>query len=183
MAEHELGDYNVVATYLDHHTARRAASDLHDEGVDAKKISYLAREAEQVESMAEAHEEVEEVPKEVGKKVAAGTAGGAAAGGAAGFLAGAIAFGIPGVGPAVGAGIWISALGGAVAGGTAGGVARGINQMWDARYRDAVAEGRALVGVHSNERDDVARSARILERRRPERLDRFDSKGRFVERF
>jgi hypothetical protein len=165
--------HNVIATFPEEESARRALEALKAEGIDAKDMSYLSRRNEEAVSQMESRQEAVEVSEGVAKDVAAGGAAGTAAGGAAGFIAGAIAFGIPGIGPAVGAGIWAATLGGAAAGATAGGVIGGIKEMWEARYRDAVREGSVLVGVHADDPQEVERAARVLEKEEPARLDSF----------
>jgi hypothetical protein len=165
--------HNVIATFPDEPSARRALEALSDEGIDAKDMSYLSRRNEKAVSQMESRQEVVDVSEGVAKDVAVGGAAGTAAGGAAGFIAGAIAFGIPGIGPAVGAGIWATTLGGAAAGATAGGVIGGIQEMWEARYKDAVTEGHVLVGVHSDDPHVVDRSTRVLEKEEPLRIDSF----------
>jgi hypothetical protein len=114
----------------------------------------------------------------VAKGVITTGAAGTAAGGIAGFVAGAAAFGIPGIGPAVGAGIWAATASGAVAGAVVGGVMGGIQETWAARYEDAVKEGRVLVGVHSDDADEIESAEKTLREAGAERTDRFDSEGR-----
>lgn len=142
----DFAEHNVVATFDAPDEARSALSRLQTEGLRAAGMSYLSRSDETTHARATGESEATDMPAEVGKDVVAGGAAGSAGGAATGFLAGAAAFGVPGVGPAVGAGIWATTLGGAAAGATAGGLLGGIRKTWEARYRDAVSEGRVLVG-------------------------------------
>ncbi|MDQ3661143.1 MAG: hypothetical protein M3454_08830 [Actinomycetota bacterium] len=178
MTDSRAAEYNVVATYHGPLEARRALQELKTSGVPASNLSFLSRDDEAAVSEKETQEQTAEMPAELGKNAAVGGAAGGAAGGLLGFVAGAAAFGIPGVGPAVGAGIWAATAGGAAAGATAGGMISGIEEMWTTRYRDAVNEGRVLVGVHSGDEGEVAKAATILEGVGANRIDRFDAQGR-----
>jgi outer membrane lipoprotein SlyB len=171
---------NVVATFLEPEDADRAVRALERAGVDRTDISLLGREDRLAVYQAEEKSESEELPGSVAKSVAITGAEGAAAGGIAGFIAGAAAFGIPGIGPAVGAGIWAATASGAVAGSVAGGVIGGIRKTWAARYEDAIKEGRVLVGVHSEDAEEVDSAERIMREAGTERTDRFDSEGRLT---
>ena len=176
----DFADHNVVSTFDAPEEARGALSKLRDEGLDAAGMSYLSRSDEATLSRATGEAEATETPAEVGKDVAAGGAAGTAGGAATGFLAGAAAFGIPGIGPAVGAGVWATTLGGAAAGATAGGLIGGIRKTWEARYRDAVSEGRVLVGFHSDDQGEVELAAYVLRNAGARTVDRLDSKGQPV---
>ncbi|CAN5527014.1 MAG: hypothetical protein ACR2MC_03315 [Actinomycetota bacterium] len=50
--------------------------------------------------------------------------------------------------------------------------------MWTTRYKDAVNEGRVLVGVNSGDEGEVERAATVLEGVGADPIDRFDAKGR-----
>src|SRR5918999_5212067 len=176
----DFADHNVVSTFDAPDEARGALSKLRDQGLDAAGMSYLGRSEEATLSRATGEAEATETPAEVSKDVAAGGAAGTAGGAATGFLAGAAAFGIPGIGPAVGAGIWATTLGGAAAGATAGGLIGGIRKTWEARYRDAVSEGRVLVGFHSDDQAEVEQAAYVLRNAGARTVDRLDSKGQPV---
>lgn len=128
----------------------------------------------------EAPEELPLVMEEVTDGAAEGALAGAAVGGTLGLLAGALSFGIPGIGPMLGTGIWA-----ALAAGLGGGVALGLmiggmRTMWELAYRDAVAQGRALVSVHSVDADVVERAEAVLRRMGPLRVDHFDEGGELV---
>jgi hypothetical protein len=177
MSPETFAGHNAVATFEDQDMARGALSKLHDEGLDAAKMSYLSRSEEAVVSRAKGESEATDMPSEIGKDVAAGGAAGTAGGAATGFLAGAAAFGIPGIGPAVGAGIWATTLGGAAAGATAGGVIGGIRKTWEARYQDAFREGHVLVGFHSDDQGEVELAAHLFRNSGASTVDRLDANG------
>jgi hypothetical protein len=177
-ARDRFARYNVVATYLEPEDA--ALRSLGRKGIDGTKISLLGREDRLAVYQAEEESESTELPEGVAKGVVTTGAAGTAAGGIAGFVAGAAAFGIPGIGPAVGAGIWAATASGAVAGAVAGGVIGGVNRSWAARHEDAVKEGRVLVGVHSDDVDEIESAEKILRDAGAERTDRFDSEGRLM---
>jgi hypothetical protein len=179
-AHDRFARHNVVATYLEPESADSAVRSLERRGVDPARISLLGREDRLAVYQAEEESESTELPKGVAKGVATTGAAGTAAGGIAGFIAGAAAFGIPGIGPAVGAGIWAATASGAVAGAVAGGVMGGIRGTWAARYEDAVREGRVLVGVHSEDAEEIRATEEIMQEHGAERTDVFDSEGRLT---
>jgi hypothetical protein len=136
-----------------------------------------------------ASEELDPNPKDAGviedvtKATAVGSVAGGAAGGVAGFLAGLAAFAIPGVGPAVGTGLWISSLGGAVIGSGVGGMVGGVSSInageaWELTYQ--IQEGRALVGVHSDDRKDIERAREVLKDEMIVSVAEFDENGKRI---
>lgn len=177
MTEHSA-NHNLVATFGDAASGRSALDALTGEGIEDSKMSYLARGDEIRAEREHVREDAEEVPAETAKGAAAGGTAGAVAGGAAGAL---ISIAVPGIGPALGAGIWAAVAGGAAAGATAGGVWGGLKKMWDERYEDAIREGRALVGVHSDDEGDVIRARKLLLESGAQRVDRFDAHGHPVQ--
>jgi hypothetical protein len=189
MQEIKLAEHNVIATFPDGDAARVAVENLHEQGIDAKDISFLeAAPPEQAEHKGEGDDlapgtSTEEVHTKVPARAGAGAAAGAAGGGAAGFLAGLVAFGLPGAGPVLGAGVWAATAAGATAGGVAGGVSGGITKMWELHYRDAVLNGAALVGVHSADRQDVHRASILLAEASPPplRVDNLDEDGKLLD--
>jgi hypothetical protein len=185
MPEQTLADYNVIAVFEDEDRAREAIAGLHDLGIESEKLSYLGAQAEarreEISGDAQDPPTTTEVPKEVGKQtLGAGVAGGAV-GGAAGFLTGLVAVGIPGAGPLVGAGVWAATAYGAAAGSTVGGVSGGISKMFDMHYKDHVAGGGALVGVHSEDKREVAQAGQVLAEHRPARVDVVDPEGKIKD--
>jgi len=129
-------------------------------------------------------EEDDTVIDEVGRTAAESALVGAAAGGMVGLLAGALSFAIPGIGPVFGTGIWAAAItSGAGAGATLGLMLTGMRKMWELMYRDAVAEGRVLVSVHSDDAGMVERAETVLRGLRPLRLDHFDEGGEVAHEY
>jgi hypothetical protein len=183
MTEQTLAEHNVIAAFDDEDRARAAVSALHDQGIDATKLSYLGAQASARRDDGSEGQppDAEEVPTEVGKRAAGAGVAGGAAGGAAGFLAGLVAVGIPGAGPLVGAGVWAATAYGAAAGSTAAGVAGGISRMFDMHYKDHLAGGGALVGVHSDDKQEVAQAGEILANQRPTRVDVVDPEGKIKD--
>lgn len=178
-----LREHNVVATFSDMESARSAMRELSQAGIDANNISMLGREAEEAAVTRDTRERDFHATGDIANKTASGAAVGSAVGGA---IAGTAAFLIPGVGPVVGVGIWAAIGGGALAGGTVGGMVGGIsglplNEDWELTYTDSVRQGRVLVAVHTNDEDEAARAAKILEDQSAENVQRLDSEGRPAE--
>jgi len=180
MAREQLSPINVVATYPDMETARRALTALERAGVDGDDISLLGREADVVAAEEDTRNRDAHLTGDIAKKVGEG----GALGTVAGAVAGAVAFVIPGIGPGIGAGIWVATLGGAVAGGAVGGVAGGISAIpqtedWELTY-DEVRDGKVLVATHAEGEDEAGRQAKVLEAHKPEKLERFDQRGKRI---
>jgi hypothetical protein len=177
-----FAEHNVTAAFPGMEEARAALSALEAAGVESSEISLLGPRAEEAAEEADTRTRDLEATKDVGKKVAVGAAAGSAVGGAAGFLAGLAAFAIPGVGPVIGAGVWAATIGGAVAGGSVGGVVAGVgsidvSEAWELTYQ-SVREGRVVVGVHSDDAEEVERAEQVLQGLEPLSIHRFGSEGR-----
>lgn len=189
MDDIELAKHNVIATFPSGEGARTAAQRLLDEGIDREHVSFLEPDPagtakdQGPEGDLAPGTSTEEVHTEVPLKAGGSAAAGAAGGGAAGFLAGLVAFGIPGAGPVLGAGVWAATAAGATAGGVAGGVSGGITKMWELHYRDAVMNGSALVGVHSEDRQEVHKASVMLAEADPQplRVDNVDNEGNLLD--
>ena len=85
-----------------------------------------------------------------------------------GWLVGVGSLAIPGVGPFIAAGPIMAALSGAAIVGTAGGligalVGMGIPEYEAKRYEARLREGRILISVHSEDRDQTKRAKEIFE--------------------
>ena len=177
-----FAEHNVTAAFSDMDEARKGLDALEAAGIESSRISLLGPAAEEAATEADTRSRDLEATKDVGKKVAAGAAAGSAVGGAAGFLAGLAAFAIPGVGPVLGAGVWAATIGGAVAGGSVGGVVAGVgsidvSEAWELTYQ-SVRAGRVVVGVHSDDQEEVGRGAEALEKLEPLSMHRFGREGR-----
>jgi hypothetical protein len=176
-----LTEHAVIAVFQDPEAARRALDALQEAGIYPPAVSLLCRDRQEVrDAMALESEEVPSIMDEVAGGAAEGALAGAAVGGILGALAGAVSFAIPGIGPVIGTGIWAAVAAGLAGGATVGMMVGGMRKMWEQAYRDAVAEGRALVGVHSEDADMVERAETVLRRMGPLRLDPFDEGGELV---
>lgn len=93
----------------------------------------------------------------------AGASTGAIVGGALGWLSGIGALAIPGLGPLIAAGPIMAALSDAALGGVSGAlVGLGIPEFEARRYEGKVKGGAALISVHSENSEKVARAREIL---------------------
>ena len=180
MAREQLSRYNIVATFPDMETARKAFDALERAGIDGDDISLLGRHADEAAAETETRERDAHLVGDVGEHVVKG----GAIGSVAGAIAGGVAFMIPGVGPAVGAGIWAATLGGAIAGGAVGGVAGGVSSMdqsedWELTYDD-VAAGKVLVAAHAEDGEEADKQESVLRSNGPVKIERFDERGRRI---
>jgi outer membrane lipoprotein SlyB len=180
MAREQLSRYNIVATFPDMETARKAFDALEKAGVDGDDISLVGRHADAAAAQTDTRERDAHLVGDVGEHVVKG----GAIGSVAGAIAGGVAFMIPGVGPAVGVGIWAATLGGAVAGGAVGGVAGGVSAIdqgedWELTY-DEVASGKVLVAAHAEASDEADKQESVLRSNNPDKIERFDEKGRRI---
>ena len=179
-------EHMIVGVFEDTAAARRAVDALREAGIPESAISILCRDrAAAREAMGlEPLDEDDTVIDEVGSTAVESALVGAAAGGTVGLLAGALSFAVPGIGPVLGTGIWAAAIAGAAgAGATLGLMLRGMRKMWELMYRDAVAEGRVLVSVHSDDAATVERAEAVLRNLRPLRLDHFDEGGEVAHEY
>jgi hypothetical protein len=179
-----FAQHNLTAAFPGMEEARAALDALERAGIESSRISLLGPRAEEAAEETDTRSRDLDLTKDVGKKVAAGAAAGSAVGGAAGFLAGLAAFAIPGVGPVLGAGVWAATIGGAAAGASVGGVVAGVgsidvSEAWELTYQH-VREGRVVVGVHSDDADEVGKAAEALQKLEPLSVHRFDPEGRVL---
>jgi hypothetical protein len=178
---HLLDSHNVLAVFPDMDAARQAIDGLERAGIDAGHISLLGPGAEREAGDTDTTERDVEATGHVGGRALAGGAAGTAAGGAVGFLAGLVAFSIPGVGPVIGAGVWAATAAGAIGGGAVGGVLGGISSVgmtpaWELTHGH-VRGGRVVVGVHSEDEEEMGRAEESLRKLDPVAIERFDSRG------
>jgi outer membrane lipoprotein SlyB len=178
MAREQLSRYNVVATFPDMGTARKAFNALEAAGVDGDDMSLLGRHADEVAAETDTADRDAHLVGDVSEHVVKG----GAIGSVAGAIAGGVAFMIPGIGTGIGVGIWAATLGGAVAGGAVGGVVGGVASIdqsddWELTY-DEVAEGKVLVATHADAEADAEKQESVLRQSHPLKVERFDEKGR-----
>lgn len=176
-----FSEHNVIATYPDMETARKAVGALEDRGIDAARLSLLGQKAAEAIDQGETAAADERIMDEHAGTAVGGILAGGAAGGAAGFLAGLAAFGIPGAGPVVAAGIWGLTLGGTAAGAGVGLAATGYarikqSEAWQLTY-EAVSDGEVAVGVHSPDEDEVKIALEVLGEHSPTNVRHFDGEG------
>jgi outer membrane lipoprotein SlyB len=181
MAREQLSKFNVVATYSDMESARKAFGALEAAGIDGDDMSLLGRHADAAAAETDTKDRDAHLVGDVGEHVVKG----GAIGSVAGAIAGGVAFLIPGVGPGIGVGIWAATLGGAVAGGAIGGVAGGVasvdySEDWELTYDD-VAEGKVLVATHADEEAEAEKQESVLRNNKPLKVERFDEHGRRVD--
>ena len=101
-----------------------------------------------------------------GATTGAGT--GTVIGGTLGWLAGIGSLAIPGIGPFIAAGPIMATLGGAAIGGTVGGITGALVGMgipeYEARaFEGKLKEGKVLISVHTDDKDERDRAKHILE--------------------
>jgi outer membrane lipoprotein SlyB len=173
--------YNLVAVVNNLDNARELLNTLSRQGIDATKTSLLGPAAEDAEQTLDPNAKDRGVIADVTKNTAVGSVAGGAAGGLAGFLAGLGAFAIPGIGPAVGTALWIGTVGGAVIGSGVGGMLGGVatindSEAWELTYQ--LQEGRALVGVHSDDRADIECARKVFDGENVVSIGEFDENGK-----
>jgi len=143
--------------------AERIVGDLKTAGFSNNDISALFPDKGSTRDFA--HEQKTKAPE----GAATGAVTGGLLGGTLGWLAGIGALAIPGVGPFIAAGPIVAALSGAAVGGTVGGltgalIGMGIPEFEAKRYEGKVRDGRILMSVHTEDRDQRSRAKEIFER-------------------
>jgi len=141
--------------------ASQIVDQLRHVGFTANDISVLMPDKTGTRDFA--HEHNTKAPE----GAAAGAGTGAALGAGVGWLAGIGALAIPGLGPLIAAGPIMAALTGAAIGGAALGIAgaligMGIPEFEAKQYEGKIRGGNALISVHSEDSDEVARAKEIF---------------------
>jgi hypothetical protein len=162
-----MSNKSVFCLARDEAQAGNIVGQLKDAGFSNNDISVLLPDKSSTREFA--HQKGTKAPE--GAITGVGTGG--ILGGALGWLAGIGALAIPGVGPFIAAGPIMAALSGAAVGATAGGivgtlVGMGIPEYEAKRYEGRLREGRILISVHSNDRDQTKRAKEIFERNQAE---------------
>lgn len=147
MDKHEK---DIVGVYHSEQEAILAVADLKRQGYNAKEISVIGKNRDDVNVV------TEETGTKAGEGAATGAITGGALGGLTGLLAGVGALAIPGIGPIVAAGPIIATLTGATAGAGVGGlsgalIGMGISEDKAKYYDESVKEGKILVLVDKKE--------------------------------
>lgn len=155
--------HNVVVAFDDSKDAREALLALERAGIDGSRLSYLGIEPSADQTIDERTAEIDSaelsfVGRGTAKGGSIGTVGGAAIGGALML--------VPGIGTVVGAGVLGAALGGGFFGGVLGGIWGGFSRMgasqaWDDVFHN-IEEGLVLVGVHTDDPEEIRRACDVL---------------------
>lgn len=169
-----LGKYNVIASIERADEGRKAVLHLERSGIEGDRLSYVELvppdEVEHADAGDVRHttEAGTTDPEGITGEVARTAGASAALGGGIGAGAMAlIALALPGIGPAVGAGVLAAAIGGGAIGTVTGGIVGafskfGASDAWKASFED-LRDGHVLIGVHTQEKEEAARSAHLLE--------------------
>jgi hypothetical protein len=187
MASTEKGrtaKHNVVAAFPNMEMAQEAIGALEWAGIEANEISLLGKAAvEAAEKSAHSSETSErdaEVATRVGGRAAFGAVTGGIAGGAIGLAVGVVLFVLADVGPTFG--VAVAGVIGTVAGFIIGGIFGGESGLTISRASklsmEDIGDQRVLVGVHSDNPEDVQKGAEVLRGKRPLDLNVFDESGR-----
>lgn len=152
---------SVLCLARDEAQASQIVDDLRKAGVSNHDVSALLPDKSKTQKFAE--------EKGTKSPAARGATGGAALGGALGWLVGIGALAIPGIGPFMVAGPLLTGLAGVAAGGAAGGligalVGLGIPESEAKTYEGRLREGRILLCVNCNDREQIMRTQEIFTR-------------------
>jgi hypothetical protein len=151
----------VFGIYPTAEQAERAVDTIIAAGFRTDDISVLLPDSRSTKEFA--HEKETKAPE----GTTAGVTAGGVIGGTLGVLAGVGALAIPGVGPFIAAGPIMAGLAGLGVGGAVGGlvgalVGMGIPEYEAKRYEGRVKSGGALLSVHCDTSDEVARAKDLL---------------------
>jgi len=151
----------VFGIYPTAEQAERAVDTIIAAGFRTDDISVLLPDNRSTKEFA--HEKETKAPE----GTTAGVTAGGVIGGTLGVLAGVGALAIPGVGPFIAAGPIVAGLAGLGVGGAVGGlvgalVGMGIPEYEAKRYEGRVKGGGALLSVHCDTSDEVARAKDLL---------------------
>ena len=161
----EFSAYNVAAEFPDLKSARAAIDALSRGTIEADNISLLGPAADEAAGQTHAGATDAQIARYLSTRAGTGAVAGALAGAVAGLLIGGIASGL--LGANVSAGMFLAVmLFAAVGFGAIGGFLAGMSSLqtaesWGLTFHDA--RGRALVGVHSENPEDIDIAASILE--------------------
>ena len=165
----EFAAYNVVAEFMDLRSARKAITALRRGTIEADNISLMGPAADEAAGQAETGTADTRVAQYLGSRVGSGATAGAIVGAVAGLLIGGLSAGA--LGADVSAGVLLAVmLFAAIGFGAIGGFVAGMSSLqmaepWELTFFNA--EGRAMVGVHSEKPEDIDLAARILEAQDP----------------
>jgi hypothetical protein len=165
----EFSAYNVVAEFPDLKSARTAIDALSRATIEADNISLLGPAADEAAGQTNTAAADSKIARYLGSRVGTGAIAGSLAGAVAGLLIGGAASGLFGVD--VSAGVLLAVmLFGAVGFGAIGGFLAGMSSLqmaepWELTFHDV--RGRAVVGVHSENPEDIDLAEKVLEQQNP----------------
>lgn len=187
MVTKRLAKHNALAAFASMEAASAALDSLHETSIPHEHLSLLSKEMKKTPGQETPVESRAEGAGPVTKGTLGGIGGGTVGGGVLGAMFGAGVAAIPGVGLAVGAGALYAAIAGAATGSIAGGLlgaeAGGRKQMMLEQtfhpYIPLVETGHVLVGVHSDDPDEIDKAVMTLEDLSPVRLERLEADETF----
>jgi len=175
----EFSAYNVVAEFADLKSARGAIDALSRGTIEADNISLLGPAADEAAGQAHTGAADGQIARYLGTRAGTGAVVGAVSGAVAGLLIGAIASSLFGADVSAAmllAVMLFAAVGfGAIGGFLAGMSSLQVAEPWELAFHDA--RGRALVGVHSENPEDIDVAASILEQQYPLEMYRVRPNG------
>jgi hypothetical protein len=168
-ASEEFSAYNVVAEFADLTSARTAIDSLSRATIEADNISLLGPAADEAAGQTSTAAADTKIARYLGTRVGTGAVAGTLAGAVTGLLLGGAASGLFGVDVSPGVLLAVM-LFGAVGFGAIGGFLAGMSSLqmaepWELTFHDA--RGRAVVGVHSENPEDIDLAEKVLEQQNP----------------
>jgi len=175
----EFSAYNVAAEFPDLKSARSAIDALSRGMIEADNISLLGPAADEAAGQTHTGAADAQIARYLSTRAGTGAVAGGLAGAVAGLLISGIASGV--LGADVSAGMLLAVmLFAAVGFGAIGGFLAGMSSLqmaepWELTFHDA--RGRALVGVHSENPEDIDLAASILGQQDPLEMYRVRPNG------
>ncbi|HLC28149.1 MAG TPA: hypothetical protein VJL07_01730 [Dehalococcoidia bacterium] len=178
VTESEFSAYNVVAEFPDLESAQ-AAIDALSRTIEADNITLTGPAADEAAGQTDTRAADTPLARYLNSRAGSGTVAGGLGGAIAGLLLGGFAAGF--LGADVSAGMLLAVmLFGVIGFGALGGFVAGMSSLqtaepWAPTFYDA--RGQALVGVHSENPEDIDLATNILEQQNPLRLYRVRPDG------
>lgn len=165
----DLAAYNIVAEFEDLKSARKAINALSRATIEADNISLLGPAADEAAAEPDTGSTDTQIARYMTSRVGSGATAGVIIGAVAGLLIGGFSAAALGANISVGvllAVMLFAAIGfGAIGGFIAGMSSLQMAEPWELTFYNA--EGRAMVGVHSEKPEDIDLAAQILEGQGP----------------
>jgi len=165
----DLAAYNIVAEFADLKTARKAINALGRATIEADNISMIGPAADEAAGQTETGVADTRLAQYLSTRVGSAATAGMLIGAVAGLVIGGFAAGV--LGADVSAGMLLAVmLFGAVGFGAVGGFVGGMASLqvaepWELTFHDA--RGQAIVGVHSENPEDIDVATKVLEQQDP----------------